>query len=191
MILFPHTQKITEWKKLCKLCLIRVNTLKAVSQKWNRLFLILVWEAHKEEISTQTQSAVQRQWSTDWIQAMASWEILEKVLQTVNSFWKNWLLRFCIPASKALPRLSVGYFRCKHKSKWTWVSFSEAKWQFIKVRQPLRLQCWGTSEEIFPVEMVNVKARIQDSKFSLPGTHGCGYLCSRKKNMKLKQLWGQ
>lgn len=143
---------------------MRVNTLKAGSQKWKRLFLILLWKAHKEEISRQTQSAAERQWSTDWSQATTSWEIHEKVLQTVNSSWKNKLLRFCLPASKAFPKLSVGCFRWKQNSKWTWVSLSKGKWQFLKMRQPLRLQSWDTSEEVFPVEIVTVKASTQDTK---------------------------
>jgi len=44
-------KKITAGRKLCKSGLIRENTLKVGSQKWKRLFLILVWKAHKEGIS--------------------------------------------------------------------------------------------------------------------------------------------
>lgn len=48
---FLQKKIITAGRKLCKSCLIIVNTLKAGSQKWKRLFLILVWKAHKGEIS--------------------------------------------------------------------------------------------------------------------------------------------
>lgn len=77
----------------------------------------------------------------------------------------------------AYSKLPVGFLRWKQKSKWAWVSLSEDKWQFIKVRQPLNLQSWGTSEEILPVEMVNAKAV---NKFSCPGTHDYGYSHSRQ-----------